>query len=554
VLTHDIVKPESEKQKNEKPDQNPRGSGRRLSLSRLSFRLSFFAFLFFVCRSAAQAVAWPVKASANGRYLVDQNNVPFYLVGDTAHSLMGTLTLTDVATYFTNRQNNHFNSVAIYAPCASYIANCHSDASTVDGIVPFTSGNSPSTFDLSTPNPAYFSRVDAIVSLAASNGLIVLLDPIETGDFLVTLQNNGTTKAFNYGVYIGTRYKNSPNIIWQHGEDFQSWQTTSDSQLVAQVMAGIASVAPNQLQTAELSYSTSYTNEDTTLAPYVTYDMAYTYAETYDMVLKGYNSTPVIPMHLGEANYEGANNTGALPGPAGNSVLRQQEYWTLTSGGIGGQYYGNKIVHHFDTGWQNNLNTSGVTQLNYLQNLISNLNWWQLVPDQNHTVVTAGYGTYNGGNMNLTTANYATTSWISDGSLVLAYAPVSTTLTVALNKLSGPVSAQWYDPANGTFQTVTGSPFANTGTHNFVTPGNNSDGNSDWVLVLTAGATPPPPPPPSFSACDVNQDGVVNVVDVQLEVNMALGILPCTNPSGTCTVVGVQRVVNAALGGTCVTP
>jgi hypothetical protein len=44
------------------------------------------------------------------------------------------------------------------------------------------------------------------------------------------------------------------------------------------------------------------------------------------------------------------------------------------------------------------------------------------------------------------------------------------------------------------------------------------------------------------------------VVDVQLEVNMALGINPCTNPSGTCTVVSVQRVVNAALGGTCVTP
>jgi hypothetical protein len=61
--------------------------------------------------------------------------------------------------------------------------------------------------------------------------------------------------------------------------------------------------------------------------------------------------------------------------------------------------------------------------------------------------------------------------------------------------------------------------------------------------------TPPPPSP-----CDVNNDGVVNVVDVQLEVNMALGISPCTNPSGTCTVVSVQRVVNAALGGACVNP
>src|SRR5207249_812110 len=63
-----------------------------------------------------------------------------------------------------------------------------------------------------------------------------------------------------------------------------------------------------------------------------------------------------------------------------------------------------------------------------------------------------------------------------------------------------------------------------------------------------------PPPPPSTSPCDINADGAINVADVQSEVNMALGINPCTNASGTCTVVSVQRVVNAALGGTCVTP
>jgi hypothetical protein len=61
-------------------------------------------------------------------------------------------------------------------------------------------------------------------------------------------------------------------------------------------------------------------------------------------------------------------------------------------------------------------------------------------------------------------------------------------------------------------------------------------------------------PLPSLSPCDVNGDGMTNVADVQLEVNMALGISPCTNPSGVCTVVSVQRVVNAALGGQCVAP
>jgi hypothetical protein len=58
------------------------------------------------------------------------------------------------------------------------------------------------------------------------------------------------------------------------------------------------------------------------------------------------------------------------------------------------------------------------------------------------------------------------------------------------------------------------------------------------------------------SACDLNLDGSVNVVDVQLGVNMSLGLAPCIaniNGAGVCDVVTVQRVINAGLGGTCQT-
>jgi len=58
------------------------------------------------------------------------------------------------------------------------------------------------------------------------------------------------------------------------------------------------------------------------------------------------------------------------------------------------------------------------------------------------------------------------------------------------------------------------------------------------------------------SACNLNQDSATNVADVQLGVNMTLGLTPCTANivgPGICNVVVVQRVVNAALGGPCVT-
>ena len=63
-------------------------------------------------------------------------------------------------------------------------------------------------------------------------------------------------------------------------------------------------------------------------------------------------------------------------------------------------------------------------------------------------------------------------------------------------------------------------------------------------------------PPVAPLACDLNGDGVVNNLDVQIAVNQALGISPCTNAdlqhSGKCTIVDVQIVINASLGGACV--
>jgi hypothetical protein len=55
--------------------------------------------------------------------------------------------------------------------------------------------------------------------------------------------------------------------------------------------------------------------------------------------------------------------------------------------------------------------------------------------------------------------------------------------------------------------------------------------------------------------CDLNQDGVVNVLDVQLAINMDLGLLTCTadiDGAGICNSTVVQRVVNASLGSACV--
>lgn len=71
--------------------------------------------------------------------------------------------------------------------------------------------------------------------------------------------------------------------------------------------------------------------------------------------------------------------------------------------------------------------------------------------------------------------------------------------------------------------------------------------------------------PPSLSSsqspaplsCDLNQDGVVNILDVQIMVDEVLGTLPCTSKlDGTtgCDNADVQIVLAAALGGACTIP
>jgi parallel beta-helix repeat protein len=77
-----------------------------------------------------------------------------------------------------------------------------------------------------------------------------------------------------------------------------------------------------------------------------------------------------------------------------------------------------------------------------------------------------------------------------------------------------------------------------------------------WAaLILFAMATRLGAASGAVNACDINADGLVNVIDIQQAINQALGISACTtgdvSKDGQCNVVDVQRIINAALGNGC---
>src|SRR5262249_14605869 len=156
---------------------------------------------------------------------------------------------------------------------------------------------------------------DDMIRLAADDGITVFLDPADTGGWYRDIRTNGPAKDFTYGVYVGNRYKNFPNVVWLNGNDFQTWSSSpTDDADVTAIAKGIESVATNHVQTVELNYNRSSSLDDPNWRAIVGLNFAYTYYPTYDEVLRAYNHTPAVPAFMGEANYESENNAGTGPG------------------------------------------------------------------------------------------------------------------------------------------------------------------------------------------------------------------------------------------------
>jgi hypothetical protein len=196
-------------------------------------------------------------------------------------------------------------------------------------------------------------------------------------------------------------------------------------------------------------------------------------------VLKAYRQRGHIPAFLIEASYEGEHYY------TGPETLRRQEYWTILSGATG-QFYGNRYTWQFSHGWPSHLDTIGSRQMTFVTNLFVRRPWYELVPDSGHRLVVAGYGV-NASSDDVNSNDYVTAARTPDGKLAIAYSPGGTPIEVDLSRMRGHrVRAQWYDPTSGRYVTAHGSPFATSGRRLLRTPGLNHDGDSDWVLVLTA--------------------------------------------------------------------
>jgi hypothetical protein len=437
---------------------------------------------------SAKHAAYPLRVSANGRYLVDQKGAPFLITGDSPQSIMTLLTLKQAAHYFSVREKQGFNTAGwIDAICAGPDCALSKDASTVNGMRPFTGyvagGRDYEHYDMSKPNEDYFKQLDAVVALAAKHGFLVFLNPCAANGWLPTLRNNGIAAAYDYGKYLGQRYRKYPNVAWLSGVDFSTWKDLRDDALVRAVARGIKAEAPHQLQTLEL-WATASSLDNRPWARVLSLNGTYTYSSAYMQIEHSYNQNPVMPTFLMETHYE--DECVGEPRDCGTApVLRRQEYWSMLSGGKG-VWYGNFYFWTFNPAWESHFNTIGVAQIGIWKSFFTSLPWQELVPDGAHKVVVSGLGAYGTFQTPVSKSEFSTAAVTPDGKVVVVYMPTARSITVNMAEIKAPASAKWFDPTDGSYSEAAAGRVVNKGEHTFTPPAHSHSGDGDWVLLLDA--------------------------------------------------------------------
>jgi Protein of unknown function (DUF4038) len=428
---------------------------------------------------------YATSVSASGTYLVDQYGEPFLVNGDSAWNVAWALDQADQATYLADRQANGFNTVV-----TDLVGNDTMDGSSnganYAGDVPFTGGNF-------TPNPAYWSKIDTFFKLAEKYGITVFAIPIDayatTGSNVFSNMTDAQATAF--GTFLANRYPQSgyPGIVWMLGNDYDGDGAgngnvggfVSQYQVFLNALNAAGGTRPTII---EQGLSESLSTDGQTIGQMVALNAAYSYHPTYEVILRG-RAAKNIPVLFFEGAYENAT-TGF---PSAPLDLRKQLGWSMTSGAAG-TFYGNDSLWQFQTGWQNQLNTSDVAQRKAFDAAFAGINWQNLRPDVNSQLVVSGrnseYTAWSAGGTpytdDATYGNYVSAAYTPNGTLGVIYNPDTTKnhITISNSVLGANPSITAVDPTDGARTSL--------GWTTTPTMGTNAGGDHDWLFIITAGS------------------------------------------------------------------
>lgn len=447
-----------------------------------------------VAASLTTAPNYPLSIGQTGRYLVDQDGTPFFLVGDAAWSLIAQLSQADAVDYLDDRQGRGFNGLLVSLVEHEFASNPPLNQY---GDAPFN-GRPFTNFDSS-----YFAHADEVISAAEERGILVFLFPAYLGwecgsqGWCSEVRAATTSEMRAWGQFVGERYRNFDNIVWVVGGDTNPPSDVKPK--LAAMVEGIREFDTRHLITSHNAPNTRARQVwPSSSYPWHELDNVYTGDITYDLSKTAYEATPAAPFFNIEAYYENEHGMTA-------QRLRAQMYWTVLSGGFG-HVFGNCPIWHFGSSnswcgavnWRQALGSEGAQGMTYAKRLFTSRRWHLLEPDFTHEVLTGGYGSWG-------SSSYVTAASASDGSSVIAYLPSRSRVTIDMSKVSGSTAnVWWYEPATG--ESTLAGTFSTSGSRRL-----RPSSYTDWVLVIDDASLdfpapgsesvddPPPEPPPDPS-------------------------------------------------------
>ncbi|MBO0936187.1 glycoside hydrolase family 140 protein [Fibrella sp. HMF5335] len=425
-----------------------------------------------------------LRVSENKRYLVHQDNTPFFWLGDTAWELFHRLNREEADQYLKRRAAQGFTVVQAVA------------LAEFDGLKePNPYGETPlRNNDPTTPNEAYFAHVDYIIDRAASYGMVVAFLPT-WGDKLFKSGWGQGPEIFNqtnarvYGRYVGNRYKNRENIVWVLGGDRNPRDGSADVAVWRAMAEGIQD-GVGGADKALITYHPQPNGMEAgagkwfNTEPWFDLNMHQNghcrATPMYDFITAAYNRQPTRPTLDAEPIYEdhpvcfNANDLGT----SNAYDVRLYAYLDLFAGAFGHTYGCHDIWQMYSNArpavnsphlfWQQALDLPGANQMAHVRKLMTARPLLDRVPDQSLIIEN-----------NLGPAERIQATRGKDYAFV--YSAVGKPFTINPGKLLGKqFTATWFDPRTGKAQSA--GAFTNQKPQRFTPP--DSGYGHDWVLVL----------------------------------------------------------------------
>jgi hypothetical protein len=445
------------------------------------FSNAFLIFCIVFVPQLLPAAQWDngkLIVSANKHFIIHENGTPFFWIGNTAWEMTHFSKREEVIPYMEHRHKNGY-TVVLTCALAEIQGLTRPNAY---GFVPFKDQ------DPLKPVEEYWEHIDYVIQKAEENDIYIAL-VVTWGTWVHDTKTINESNAYQFGQWIGNRYKNKPNIIYILGCDREPYVAGSfdDTPVWNKLASGIKNTDPAHLMSyLPKSRSSSFFQDSW----WLDFNIMQTGHEkldnpvSYSWIESDYKLTPSKPTIDCEPRYEDHPvNWNDSNGFFTDFDARQTAYWSVFAGAFGCNYGSRGIISWYTPDyqatlwygrpnyyWYEAMDRPGSLDMKHLSDLLKSRPFLSLVPDQ--TIISSP-NPEDGGHYQAAKG---------DGYLFV-YNPYGKTFSIDMNKLSGRrLKCYWYNPRDGIIQSA-GTFKSGAYSKIFNPPGSEARGN-DWILVI----------------------------------------------------------------------